>query len=83
MMIRLRFKTDIFLCKMANVISIYKNAILLSLLDYMPISQLSNMRTIIGQFIYSRLYKPLNKNNCLYARRVSLYKYSFYKLCTY
>ena len=64
-MIRLRFKTDIFLHKMANVISIYKNAILLSLLNYMPISQPSNMRTITGQFIYNRFYKFLNKNNCL------------------
>ena len=82
-MIRLPFKTGIFICKMTNVISIYKNAILLNLLDYIPILRLSNIGTIIGLFIYNRLYKYLNKINCLYAKQVSLYKYSFYKLCTY
>ena len=52
--------------KIAKVISIYKKGSQLMSSNYRPISLLSNINKIFEKLVFSRVYKFLDKYDCLY-----------------
>ena len=52
--------------KIAKVIPIYKKASKLKTCNYRPISLLSNINKIFEKLVFSRVYKFLDKYDCLY-----------------
>ena len=67
--INLSFATGVYpdILKIAKVIPIFKNkGDLLVVVNYRPISLLSNINKIFEKLVYSRLYSFLNLHNCIY-----------------
>ena len=56
-------------CKTAHITSVYKKGDKLDTSNYIPVSLLSNTGKINEKTMYFRLYKFLDKYNCLYKKQ--------------
>ena len=72
------YRADFLNClKLAKIIPVYKKGNQQEFSDYRPISILSNISKIIEKLLYSRLYKFLNQNKCLFNYQFDLQNHHF------